>query len=62
MSKRLFAILSLVLIASFILPACGGGAGGGTIKIGLLAPLSGAGTHLRYFHQRRHRDGRERME
>ena len=41
MSKRLFAILSLVLIASFILPACGGGAGGGTIKIGLLAPLSG---------------------
>src|SRR5512137_2561630 len=42
MSKRLFAILSLVLIASFILPACGGGAGGGTIKIGLLAPLSGS--------------------
>jgi branched-chain amino acid transport system substrate-binding protein len=28
-----------VLVASFILPACGGG--GGTIKIGLLAPLSG---------------------
>jgi branched-chain amino acid transport system substrate-binding protein len=41
MSKRLFAILSLVLIASFILPACGGGAGSSTIKIGLLAPLSG---------------------
>jgi len=42
MSKRLFAILTIVIIASFILPACGGGAGGGTIKIGLLAPLSGA--------------------
>ena len=42
MSKRLFAVLSLVLIASFILPACGGGAGGGTLKIGLLAPLSGS--------------------
>ena len=41
MSKRLFAILTIVIIASFILPACGGGAGGGTIKIGLLAPLSG---------------------
>jgi len=41
MSKRLFVILSLVIIASFILPACGGG-GSSTIKVGLLAPLSGA--------------------
>ena len=41
MSKRLFVILSLLIIASFILPACGGG-GSSTIKIGLLAPLSGA--------------------
>jgi branched-chain amino acid transport system substrate-binding protein len=30
----------MLIIASFILPACGG-ASGGTIKIGLLAPLSG---------------------
>jgi branched-chain amino acid transport system substrate-binding protein len=41
MSKKLFAILTILIIASFILPACGGG-GGGTIKIGLLAPLSGS--------------------
>lgn len=42
MSKRMFAILSLLIVASMILPACAsGGAGGGTIKVGLLAPLSG---------------------
>jgi len=42
MSKRLFVVLSLLVIASLILPACAGaGQGGGTIKIGLLAPLSG---------------------
>ncbi|MCC6955228.1 MAG: ABC transporter substrate-binding protein [Anaerolineales bacterium] len=42
MSKRLFVVLSLLVVASLILPACAsGGKGGGTIKIGLLAPLSG---------------------
>ena len=41
MSKRLFTILSFLMIASFLLPACGGG-GGGTIKVGLLSPMSGA--------------------
>ncbi len=42
MSKRLFVVLSLLVVASLILPACAsGGKGGGTIKVGLLAPLSG---------------------
>jgi len=42
MSKRLFVVLSLLVIASLILPACAGGAKeSGTVKIGLLAPLSG---------------------
>jgi branched-chain amino acid transport system substrate-binding protein len=31
----------MLVVASLILPACGGGAGGGALKVGLLAPLSG---------------------
>ena len=43
MSKKLFTILALLIIASMILPACAGaGTGGSTIKVGLLSPLSGA--------------------
>ncbi len=43
MTRRLFAILSILIVASMILPACAsGGAGGGELKIGLLAPLSGS--------------------
>ncbi|MCZ7551004.1 MAG: ABC transporter substrate-binding protein [Anaerolineales bacterium] len=42
MFKRMFVVLSLLIVASMILPACAtGGTGGGTIKVGLLAPLSG---------------------
>ncbi|MCC6955229.1 MAG: ABC transporter substrate-binding protein [Anaerolineales bacterium] len=42
MSKKLFAVLSLLIVASLVLSACGGGAKeSGTVKIGLLAPLSG---------------------
>jgi branched-chain amino acid transport system substrate-binding protein len=40
MSKRLFATLGLLIVASLVLSACGG-AGSGAIKVGLLAPLSG---------------------
>jgi len=40
MSKKIFAILSLVIVASMILAACG--QKGGEIKIAILAPLSGA--------------------
>jgi branched-chain amino acid transport system substrate-binding protein len=40
MSKRIFALLSLVIIASMVLAACG--QKGGDIKIAILAPLSGA--------------------
>jgi branched-chain amino acid transport system substrate-binding protein len=42
MSKRFLPFLALLIIASMALTACGGGAGGGTIKVGLLAPLSGS--------------------
>jgi branched-chain amino acid transport system substrate-binding protein len=44
MYKKLYLVMAFVLIASMALTACAGGggsAGGGTIKIGLLAPLSG---------------------
>lgn len=45
MSKRLFTIFSLVIIAAMLLTACGGTTGGGeskgTIKVAVLAPLSG---------------------
>lgn len=42
MTKRLLSILSLVMIASLVLVACGGaGTGGGTIKIATQSPLSG---------------------
>jgi len=45
MSKRLFTIVSLIMIASMVLAACastgGGEEGKGTIKIAILAPLSG---------------------
>jgi branched-chain amino acid transport system substrate-binding protein len=40
MSKRLFTLISLVAIASMLLAGCGG-AGGGTIKVAILVPLSG---------------------
>jgi branched-chain amino acid transport system substrate-binding protein len=38
---KLFKALSIVMIVAFILAACGK-TGGGTVKVGLLAPLSGA--------------------
>ena len=46
MTKRLFYIVSLLIVASMVLTACGGaGAGGsaatGPIKVAILAPLSG---------------------
>lgn len=44
MSKRLFALLSLIMVGSMLVVACGGGAagGGGTIKIASQSPLSGS--------------------
>jgi branched-chain amino acid transport system substrate-binding protein len=42
MSKKILPLIALLIVSSMILSACGGGAGGGTLKIGLLAPLSGA--------------------
>jgi branched-chain amino acid transport system substrate-binding protein len=41
MFKKLSTVLALLIVASMVLTACGG-AGGGTIKVGLLAPLTGA--------------------
>jgi branched-chain amino acid transport system substrate-binding protein len=44
MNKRLFSIISLLVIASMLLVACGGAGGaqsGGTIKIATQSPLSG---------------------
>jgi len=42
MSKRLFALLSLIMVGSLLIAACGGaGTGGGTIKIATQSPLSG---------------------
>jgi branched-chain amino acid transport system substrate-binding protein len=42
MSKRLFVVISLLIVASLVLTACGGGsAASGPIKIAILAPLSG---------------------
>ncbi len=42
MSKRLFVLVSLLVIASLVLTACGGAASGGkTIKIATQSPLSG---------------------
>ncbi len=42
MSKRLFVVVSLLIVASMVLTACGGGgAASGPIKIAILAPLSG---------------------
>ncbi|PKN92723.1 MAG: branched-chain amino acid ABC transporter substrate-binding protein [Chloroflexi bacterium HGW-Chloroflexi-6] len=43
MTKRLFVVFSFLVIASMLLAACGpsGAAGGDTIKVAILAPLSG---------------------
>lgn len=41
MSKRITSILTLIVILSLALAACGGGAGGQTIKIATQSPLSG---------------------
>ncbi len=41
MSKRLFVVLSLLVVASLVLTACGGAAGDDKIKVAILAPLSG---------------------
>ncbi len=42
MMKRLFAVVSLLIVASMMLAACGGGAqSGGTIKVATQSPLSG---------------------
>lgn len=43
MNKRLFALLSVIVIASLALTACGGGGGGGaTLKIVSSLPMTGA--------------------
>jgi len=42
MSKRLFVVLSLLVVGSMLLTACGGAAPAKEIKIAILAPLSGA--------------------
>ncbi len=39
---RTFKLTSLLVLAALVLSACGGAAGGGTIKVAILAPLSGA--------------------
>ena len=42
MTKRTYTLLSVLILASMILTACGGaGAASGTIKVAVLAPLSG---------------------
>ncbi len=41
MSKRLFVVISLLIVASLVLTACGGAAGSDKIKVAILAPLSG---------------------
>ncbi len=41
MSKRLFVVVSLLVVASLVLTACGGAAGDDKIKVAVLAPLSG---------------------
>jgi branched-chain amino acid transport system substrate-binding protein len=42
MRKRVFYLISLVMVASMLVTACGGGtAGGGTIKVATQSPLSG---------------------
>jgi len=43
MSKRLLVVFSFLIVASMLLAACGpaGSAGGDTIKVAILAPLSG---------------------
>ncbi len=41
MTKRIFAVLSLLVIASMMLAACGGGGASKTIKIATQSPLSG---------------------
>ncbi len=41
MSKRVLTLIVVLFVASLILPACASG-GGGTIKVGLLSPMSGA--------------------
>ncbi len=38
---RAFKLTSLLILAALVLSACGGAAGGGTIKVAILAPLSG---------------------
>ncbi len=42
MNKRIFAVLSLVMIASMALTACGGAGGGATLKIVSSLPMTGA--------------------
>lgn len=41
MSKRMFFVVSLLVIASMVLTACGGGSASKTIKIATQSPLSG---------------------
>lgn len=43
MRKRVFYLISLVMVVSMLMAACGGGgtAGGGTIKVATQSPLSG---------------------
>lgn len=41
MIKRTYMLLSMLVLASMVLTACGAGAAGGSIKVAVLAPLSG---------------------
>lgn len=42
MIKKLNAVMAVLIVASFVLAGCATGGAGGTIKIGLLAPLTGS--------------------
>ena len=43
MIKKLNVVMAVLIVASFVLAACApGGGAGGTIKVGLLAPLTGS--------------------
>src|SRR4030042_937032 len=41
MGKRLFSLVSMIVLVSLLLSACGGGSAGATIKIAPQSPLSG---------------------
>jgi branched-chain amino acid transport system substrate-binding protein len=42
MYKKFYALMAVLMVASLVLAACGGSSSSGPLKVGLLAPLSGA--------------------